>query len=145
MTYLKALLVLLLALVLAGFIQQNGETTIIHYFGWNSPALPLSLFIVISFAAGYLLALLLGFTGDFRSRIRLFKAEREVKRLKKELMKAQASDPEGNDTDVSPDGSTLQALPSDETRDISAPSETPPGTESQVIGGDDGGEGEDER
>jgi len=68
MKYLKALLVLLLALVLAGFIQQNSEITLIRYFGWESPVLPLSLFIIIAFASGYLFALLVGLTGDFRSR-----------------------------------------------------------------------------
>lgn len=101
MKYLKALLVLLLALVLAGFIQQNSETTVIRYFGWRSPALPLSLFFIIAFAVGYLLALLLGFTGEFRSRVRLFKAEREARRLKSELTQARLSRPEESGTGMS--------------------------------------------
>ncbi|GBE14661.1 MAG TPA: LapA family protein [Proteobacteria bacterium] len=87
MKYLQALLVLLLALVLAGFIQQNAQTTTLNYFGWHSIGLPLSLFMIIAFGIGYLSAVVIGFSGDIRSRFRLFKAERETKRLKRELAK----------------------------------------------------------
>ena len=87
MKYLQALLVLLLSLVLAGFIQQNAETTVLKYFGWRSIGLPLSLFMIIAFGLGYLAAVVIGFSGDIRSRFRLFKAEKETKRLKGELAK----------------------------------------------------------
>lgn len=84
MKYLRALLIFILALVLAGFIQQNSKSVILKYFGYSSAALPLSLFMIIAFAAGYLLAILVGFTGTIRGRFKLFQAEREVKRLKSE-------------------------------------------------------------
>jgi len=137
MKYLKALLVLLLALVLAGFIQQNSETTIIHYFGWKSPALPLSLFIIIAFAAGYVLAILVGFTGDFRSRLRLFKAEREAKRLKTELIKVKTAEPD--------DTKTEQLKPGTEPEEVSTKDEVHAGNETPGKEGDSEGEGEEER
>ncbi|NOY85823.1 MAG: LapA family protein [Deltaproteobacteria bacterium] len=91
MKYLQALLVLLLALVLAGFIQQNAETTVLNYFSWHSVGLPLSLFMIVAFGLGYLAAVIIGFSGDIRSRFRLFKAERETKRLKGELAKRETA------------------------------------------------------
>jgi uncharacterized integral membrane protein len=137
MKYLKALLVLLLALVLAGFIQQNSETTIIHYFGWDSPALPLSLFIIVAFASGYLLALLVGFTGDFRSRLRLFKAEREAKRLKTELLKIKKDEPDDN--------YTKSLKPGTEPEKVNSQDEVHDGDETPGNEGDSEGEGEEER
>jgi uncharacterized integral membrane protein len=137
MKYLKALLVLLLALVLAGFIQQNSETTIIHYFGWKSPALPLSLFIILAFAAGYLLAILVGITGDFRSRLRLFKAEREAKRLKTELIKVKTAEPD--------DTKTEQLKPGTEPEEVSTKDDVHTGNETPGKEGDSEGEGEEER
>lgn len=137
MKYLKALLVLLLSLVLAGFIQQNGETTVIHYFGWNSPPLPLSLFVIIAFASGYLFALLVGFTGDFRSRLRLFKAEREARRLKTELMEIRTAEPE--------DDVAEPPISDSKIREVSVPEETLAGIEPPGGEGDDEGEGEEER
>ncbi len=82
MKYLRALLVFLLALVLAGFIQQNSQSVILKYFGYDSTPLPLSLFMIVAFGLGYILAILVGFSGTIRSRYRLMQAEREVKRLK---------------------------------------------------------------
>lgn len=84
MKYLRALLVFLLALVLAGFIQQNSQSIILKYFGYNTTALPLSLFMIVAFALGYLLAICVGFSGTVRSKFRLMRVEKEVKRLKNE-------------------------------------------------------------
>ncbi len=84
MKYLRALLIFILALVLAGFIQQNSQSVILKYFGYNTAALPLSLFMIIAFAVGYLLAILVGFTGTVRGKFKLLKTEKEVKRLKSE-------------------------------------------------------------
>ncbi len=84
MKYLRALLIFILALVLAGFIQQNSQSVILKYFGYNTAALPLSLFMIIAFAIGYLLAILVGFTGTVRGKFTLLQTKREVKRLKSE-------------------------------------------------------------
>ncbi len=137
MKYLKALLVLLLALVLAGFIQQNSEITLIRYFGWESPVLPLSLFIIIAFASGYLFALLVGLTGDFRSRLRLFKAEREAKRLKTELMKVKTPGPA--DKEAKP------LKPGAEPADVNTRDEVHAGNETPGNRGDSEGEREEKR
>ena len=95
MKYIRAALILLMALVIAGFIQQNSELTVIKYFTWQSPPLPISLFVIAAFIAGYVLALLLGFSGDFRGKYRLFMAERETKRLRKQL--AERTEAEGGE------------------------------------------------
>ena len=85
MKYVYALLILLMALTLAAFIQQNGQSTVLRYFAWQTPALPLSLFMVVSFAFGYLLATLLGFTGGIRRKVRHTLLDRENRRLKEEI------------------------------------------------------------
>jgi uncharacterized integral membrane protein len=85
MKYLQALFVLVLALVLAAFIQQNGDTTVIKYFGWNSPGLPLSLFIIVAFGIGYALAVVVGFTGNIKNRIRVRNVQKEAKQLSTDL------------------------------------------------------------
>jgi uncharacterized integral membrane protein len=84
MKYLRALLIFFLALVLAGFIQQNSQSVILKYFGYNTAALPLSLFMIVAFALGYLLAILVGLTGTVRGKFKLLQSEKEVKRLKSE-------------------------------------------------------------
>ncbi len=85
MKYVYSVLVLLLALFLAAFIQQNGMGIQLKYFYWSTPHLPLSLYIILSFAAGYALAVLVGFTSGIRFRFRASGAEKEVRQLKSEL------------------------------------------------------------
>jgi uncharacterized integral membrane protein len=85
MKYVYALLVLLLALFLAAFIQQNGTGIQLKYFYWSTPLLPLSLYMILSFAAGYALAVLVGFTSTIRFRFRASAAEKEVRQLRLEL------------------------------------------------------------
>ena len=85
MKYVYALLVLLLALFLAAFIQQNGTGIQLKYFYWSTPLLPLSLYMILSFAAGYALAVLVGFTSTIRFRFRASGAEKEVRQLRLEL------------------------------------------------------------
>ena len=85
MKYVYALLVLLLALFLAAFIQQNGTGIQLKYFYWSTPLLPLSLYMILSFAAGYALAVLVGFTSTIRFRFRASGAEKEVRQLRMEL------------------------------------------------------------
>ena len=85
MKYVYSVLVLLLALFLAAFIQQNGMGIQLKYFHWSTPLLPLSLYMILSFAAGYALAVLVGFTSGIRFRFRASGAEKEVRQLKSEL------------------------------------------------------------
>jgi uncharacterized integral membrane protein len=94
MKYIYSLLVLLLALFLAAFIQQNSGSVALKYFGWSTPALPLSLYIILAFAAGYVFAIVVGFSSGIRSWVRTTGAEREVKKLKSELDDVRGKQPE---------------------------------------------------
>ena len=91
MKYLQAVVILLLALALTGFIQQNGSPTTLTYGKWVAPELPLSLYIIAAFAAGYLMAVFFGLGGILRSRLRLTSAERQIKALTQELESRKAS------------------------------------------------------
>ena len=99
MKYLYALTVLLMALFLAAFIQQNGQDVVLKYFTWRTIPLPLSLFMILSFAGGYALAVIVGFSTGIRSRVRSASAQREAKRLRAEL----GSLREKQDTGLLPD------------------------------------------
>ena len=94
MKYVYSVMVLLLALFLAAFIQQNGQSVALKYFGWSTPALPLSLYIILSFVTGYILSVVVGFSSGIRSWVRTTGAEREVKKLKSELDDVRGKQPE---------------------------------------------------
>jgi uncharacterized integral membrane protein len=85
MKYLYALTVLLMALFLAAFIQQNGQDVVLKYFYWKTIPLPLSLFMILAFAGGYALAVIVGLSTGIRGRIRTASAQREARRLRAEL------------------------------------------------------------
>jgi uncharacterized integral membrane protein len=85
MKYIYALFILLLALFLAAFIQQNGTEIQLRYFSWSTPFLPLSLYMILSFAAGYALAVIVGFSTGLRHRFRASGAERELRQIRSEL------------------------------------------------------------
>lgn len=85
MKYLYALTVLLMALILAAFIQQNGQDVVLKYFYWRTVPLPLSLFMILAFAGGYALAVVVGLSTGIRGRLRTMNAQREARRLRAEL------------------------------------------------------------
>ena len=85
MKYLYALTVLLMALILAAFIQQNGQDVVLKYFYWRTVPLPLSLFMILAFAGGYALAVVVGLSTGIRGRVRTMNAQREARRLRAEL------------------------------------------------------------
>jgi len=85
MKYFYSALVLLLALFLAAFIQQNGAGIQLKYFYWSTPHLPLSLYMILCFALGYALAVVVGFASGIRFRLRASGAEKEVRQLRSEL------------------------------------------------------------
>lgn len=100
MKYLYALIVLLMALFLAAFITQNGQDVVLKYFYWQTVPLPLSLFMILAFAAGYALAVVVGLASGIKSRIRVFGAEREAKRLRAEVQNIRKKDEEGTRGDT---------------------------------------------
>jgi uncharacterized integral membrane protein len=85
MKYLYALMVLLSALIIAGFISQNSQPLVLKYFFWQTIPLPLSLYMILSFVAGYAVAVLVGFSSGIRFRFRASAAEKEARRLRAEL------------------------------------------------------------
>ena len=103
MKYIYALFILLLALFLAAFIQQNGTEIQLRYFSWYTPFLPLSLYMILSFAAGYALAVIVGFSTGLRHRFRASGAERELRQLRSELEQLKKEEPEALDTQIQPE------------------------------------------
>jgi uncharacterized integral membrane protein len=85
MKYVYSVIVLLLALFLAAFIQQNGTAIQLKYFYWSTPHLPLSLYMILCFALGYALAVVVGFASGIRFRLRASGAEKEVRQLRSEI------------------------------------------------------------
>ncbi len=85
MKYFYSVLVLLLALFLAAFIQQNGAQVQLRYFAWSTPHLPLSLYMILCFAAGYALAVVVGLASGVRFRLRATGAEKELRKVRSEL------------------------------------------------------------
>lgn len=103
MKYIYALFILLLAIFLAAFIQQNGTQLQLKYFSWSTPFLPLSLYVILSFAAGYILAVVVGFSTGLRFRFRASGAERELRQLRDELDKLRKKEPDALDPGSSED------------------------------------------
>lgn len=130
MRYLQALLFLIVALLLTGFIQQNSGSVYLKYFGWSTPDMPLSLFMIIAFAAGYAVAVLFGFSGNIRNRMRAASAEKEVQRLQAELVRTGETqtttgvrDGGGVDTNAADSSGVLEEGsddPMEEAREINA-------------------------
>lgn len=87
MKYVYSVLVLLLALFFAAFIQQNSASIQLKYFFWSGPYLPISLYMILCFALGYGLAVVVGFASGVRFRLRASGAEKEVRQLRSELDK----------------------------------------------------------
>lgn len=110
MKYVYSILVLLLALFLAAFIQQNGMGIQLNYFYWSTPHLPLSLYIILSFAVGYALAVLVGFTSGIRFRLRASGAEKEVRQLRSELQELKKAEVESSGLEPQTDpGGSMEA------------------------------------
>ena len=116
MKYIYALLILLLALFLAAFIQQNSTGIQLKYFYWSTPHLPLSLYMILCFALGYALAVVVGFTSGIRFRLRASGAEKEVRQLRSELQQLKTNE-------VKAVRSEFQADPADSREPSSADDE----------------------
>lgn len=110
MKYLYALLLLLLALIFAAFIQQNGQDVVLRYFQFRTIPLPLSLLMILAFAGGYGLALILGFSAGIRNRVRLASARKECRRLQQELDGLKENGTTGSEGGT-PGSQTREAVP----------------------------------
>ena len=117
MKYIYSLFILLLALFLAAFIQQNGTELQLKYFSWSTPFLPLSLYMILSFAAGYALAVIVGFSTGLRHRFRASGAERELRQLRAELDEIRSEESKTVKTELNTDTSDSSNLQQDDEKD----------------------------
>ncbi len=89
MQWLKraALIIILLIVALAtlDFMLENQSEVTLQFLDAQSPALPLSLFIVIAFILGSLLGILVGWLVTTRLRLRLRAQNNELNRYRKEI------------------------------------------------------------
>ncbi|HLD65028.1 MAG TPA: LapA family protein [Pseudomonas sp.] len=69
---------LLLALVTVTFFLENQAAVVLSFIGWRTPELPLSFFVVLAFAAGGLIGVLLGQVLAVRYKARLSAVRKEL-------------------------------------------------------------------
>lgn len=82
-------LVIILALATIIFVLENQTASAISFLGFNTPELPVSLFIVSVFVIGGLLGLTLGLIRCSRLKYRLKATESRLARNSKELRRLQ--------------------------------------------------------
>lgn len=78
---------LLVALATLDFVLENQQSTQIQFLELQSPAMPLSLFIVIAFILGSLLGVFIGWLITTRLRLKLMVQSNELNRYRKEVDK----------------------------------------------------------
>lgn len=82
-----ALIIVLLIVALAtlDFMLENQNSVTLQFLEAQSPALPLSLFIVIAFVLGSLLGIFVGWLMTARLRLRLMTQGKELDRCRTEV------------------------------------------------------------
>jgi uncharacterized integral membrane protein len=123
MKYFYSALVLLLALFLAAFIQQNGTGIQLKYFYWSTPHLPLSLYMILCFALGYALAVVVGFASGIRFRLRASGAEKEVRQLRSELQQFKTDEVKAVRSEFQKDPQEPSSVVEEKTRTGDEPTE----------------------
>ena len=86
----RALLIvvlLLVALATMDFMLENQQTTTLQFLEIQSPELPLSIYIVLSFILGSILGVLIGWLITTRLRLKLMVQSNELNRYRKEVDK----------------------------------------------------------
>lgn len=78
---------LLVALATLDFVLENQQSTQLQFLELQSPAMPLSLFIVIAFILGSLLGVFIGWLITTRLRLKLMVQSNELNRYRKEVDK----------------------------------------------------------
>ena len=91
MQWLKraALIIVLLIVALAtlDFMLENQTNVTLQFLEAQSPALPLSLFIIVAFILGSLLGIFVGWLITTRLKLRLMAQSNELNRYRKEIDK----------------------------------------------------------
>ncbi|WP_373185927.1 lipopolysaccharide assembly protein LapA domain-containing protein [Halopseudomonas sp.] len=78
---------LLVALATLDFVLENQQSTQLQFLELQSPAMPLSLFVVVAFILGSLLGVLIGWLITTRLRLKLMVQSNELNRYRKEIDK----------------------------------------------------------
>ncbi|TVP90174.1 MAG: DUF1049 domain-containing protein [Pseudomonadaceae bacterium] len=84
---LLIIVLLLVALATLDFMLENRQNVTLQFLELQSPALPLSLFIVVAFVLGGLLGVFLGWMITARLRLQLMLQSNELNRHRKEIDK----------------------------------------------------------
>lgn len=79
------IILLLVALATLDFMLENQQSVTLQFFEMRSPELPISLYVIISFIAGSLLGILIGWIITTRLRLRLMIQNNELNRHRKEI------------------------------------------------------------
>ncbi|PKM30332.1 MAG: DUF1049 domain-containing protein [Gammaproteobacteria bacterium HGW-Gammaproteobacteria-11] len=80
-------LLLLVALATMDFMLENQQSVQLQFLEQQSPALPLSLYVVIAFILGSLLGVFIGWLITTRLRLKLMVQSNELNRYRKEIDK----------------------------------------------------------
>ncbi|WP_339847526.1 LapA family protein [uncultured Halopseudomonas sp.] len=78
---------LLVALATLDFVLENQQSTQLQFLELQSPAMPLSLFVIIAFILGSLLGVFIGWLITTRLRLKLMVQSNELNRYRKEVDK----------------------------------------------------------
>ncbi|GGC88373.1 lipopolysaccharide assembly protein LapA domain-containing protein [Halopseudomonas salina] len=78
---------LLVALATLDFVLENQQSTQLQFLELHSPAMPLSLFVIIAFILGSLLGVFIGWLITTRLRLKLMVQSNELNRYRKEVDK----------------------------------------------------------
>lgn len=84
---LLILVFLLVALATMDFMLENQQSISLQFLEMQSPALPLSLYVVLSFILGSLLGIFVGWLITTRLRLKLMVQSNELNRYRKEIDK----------------------------------------------------------
>ena len=84
---LLILVFLLVALATMDFMLENQQSISLQFLEMQSPALPLSLYVVLSFILGGVLGIFVGWLITTRLRLKLMVQSNELNRYRKEIDK----------------------------------------------------------
>ncbi len=86
--FVAAVIILLLI-----FALQNTQETSVKLLGYQSPEIPLSYVVFFSFAAGFILFLIVGIYHQLRHSTQLSKLKREIRDLNAECRQLREANP----------------------------------------------------
>jgi uncharacterized integral membrane protein len=93
-SYIKALLLLIVLVVLVTFGIKNNETMMLHsYFQWSSPPIPVYAVVYGSLIVGILIGMIVGINSRFTQRKKLKTLQKENRNLKAKVAETPEEEP----------------------------------------------------